>query len=825
MSPTSPTAHARPRRFLAVVFATALVIALAACTDAPTPTPTQYPAQPDFAPVLAPADVVATADVTSATLSARYTDEASPIDSEQILNAAQGGYGPMTNLRWFVDRLPQLSQMGIRQIRLDHLLNDSFYKIVTRQPDGTISYDFTRLDQVILGIVGQGMQPLMALSYTPSALGDDVNGVPSLPEWADAVAALVGHYRDLGYTGWDWEVWNEPDHLGWTAEQYLQLYATTAPAVKAADPTARVGGAAGAHILSPGGISWSFIQYAAAHRDVPVDFFSVHDYGTDDWGVADSARSMLDSVGLTIPVLITEWARNPTMTLGPGFGSDSNSSPTGPAYAAHRLSLAAQSSAERVFYFAPVEGFTYDMPYNGDLGLITVDGHRKSIGNVFDMYARLDDLRLPVAIEAENSDELALGGLVTRDSTSTAMTVMMWNSTSTDADVAVTLSDLPYADGNVRLVQRTISSTQGNGFADSSTVVMPSYPSPNENAPVTSDVVIEGASEVERHVTVPASGVVTVRLTATDDDAGTGSPSAEPSAINVAAAASGSSASASSSNEDAAAGWALAGAIDGRRYSVDLPASTVRGWRSQLRPNPQATESITVDLGTPTAIDSVSLWPYTTRSAASSAYPVEGAIRGSVDGSTWFPLAELRSAADGRVSGEQSYSFDPVLVRYLSVEATTLGAVIGADGRYAFALAELEAYRTGVPNSGFESADIAGWTATGDATVAEDVIHRGDRSARLEDGAAISTEIRGLRPSTTYTVGAYVHAGTDGGTTRLTVEPPVSAAHERSSSFQGWRHVWVTLTTGDAETSAVITVSSAGGGGWVDDVTVSQLAE
>jgi hypothetical protein len=801
----------------------ALTLLMTACTAPPPP---QYAAQPDFATVLSPEVFVPTTTSTPVTFRASYTDTGPAYDPGKIMNASQGGYAPMTNPRWFVDRLPQISEMGIRQVRIDHVLNDTFYRVVGTAPDGSIAYDFTRLDAVVQGIIDQGMQPLLALSYTPSAFGE-THKVPDLTEWPAAVTAVVSHYVSLGYTGWDWEVWNEPDHDGWTAKQYNALYAASAPAVKAADPTARVGGATAAYFTSEGDISPRFIQFAADHPEIPVDFFSVHSYSSDSWDVVDAAEAALADAGLDIPVLITEWALNPTMNSGPGFGSDSNSSPTGAAYVARRLALATESSAERMFYFAPVEGLTYSLPYNGDLGLITVDGHRKSAGNVFEMYSHLDDTTIPVSASGPGTETRTIGGFATKDTETHATTVLLWNTTESDAAAKLSLADLPYKNKNVRVTQRMISGTQGNGYFDSSTVVMPSYPSPNENAPVTADEVIEPTSEYSDEITVPAAGVVELRLEETDLDAGAQSASVEPSAINLAAAASGGVATGSSSLEEPAKGWSVAAVNDGRRYSVDVSESVVRGWTSDKHPTADATESLTVDLGAVRPIDSVSLWPYTTRGQESVGYPLAAEISGSEDGTEWEPLATVvGDPSDPRVSGEQSFTFAPTEVRFVKVTATTLGALTTDGKSYAFALAELEAYRAGVPNSGFEAGDLSGWTSKGDVAVEASAPHRGMHAAQLDGGASVSTEIRGLRPETTYTVGAYVRASSADAPVILTAKRPVSGSTAAATSTASWQHCWVTFTTGAQETSVKITVANAkgGDGASLDDVTVSQVA-
>jgi len=74
-------------------------------------------------------------------------------------------------------------------------------------------------------------------------------------EWRQIVQAYAQHFKDLGCTGWCWEVWNEPDNHGvfkGSDQQYCDLYAAIATGIKAADPTAKVGGAADASVLAAG---------------------------------------------------------------------------------------------------------------------------------------------------------------------------------------------------------------------------------------------------------------------------------------------------------------------------------------------------------------------------------------------------------------------------------------------------------------------------------------------------------------------------------------------------------------------------------------------
>ena len=501
-----------------------------------------YPAQPDFAPSQVVASGTPTETTIHGSLTADLSAAGTPLDLGRLLNTAQGGYAPMLNVNWLADQAGQLSSMGIREIRFDHVLNDPFYNVVGRDAAGALTYDFSRLDKLILPLLANDIQPFISLSYMPSALGKTALGPPnSMADWSAVVKAFVAHYVELGHTGWGFEVWNEPDSELWTGtvEQYGDLYAASIAAVKSVDDTATVGGSAAAYIDSAKAMSAGFIDYLRRHPDVPIDYFTVHSYTANDWAVAETARAWLAAAGRPdVPVRITEWNNSSQMQAGPGAGSDSNNSPNGSSYIARRLFLAVDSSAEQIFYFSPVEGFDFNKVYNGDLGLVTMDGHRKSIGNVFEMYSQLDPTIIPAALSGPEAESRNVYGLVTKDEDARSASVLLWNNTTADAKMTLALDHLPFGKKNFQVVEKVIGSNQGNGFSDASTFVSPVYPSANENAPIVSKVVHEPATNYTDVVSIPANGVVSLTFDQTGVAPGEVAVSPEPSDINIAAAAS-----------------------------------------------------------------------------------------------------------------------------------------------------------------------------------------------------------------------------------------------------------------------------------------------
>jgi xylan 1,4-beta-xylosidase len=172
-------------------------------------------------------------------------------------------------------------------------------------------YDFSIADQVYDAVVQAGHRPLVELAFTPRALvPEDAEkrfafepsptqwspyeaGLWAMPprdygKWGGLVRALVEHcvarYGAEHVRGWLWELWNEPDIYYWrgTAEQFHALYDVTAAAVKAALPTAAVGGPATTGDLGPGRRGQEFLRGFLAHcarQGTPLDFVSFHTKG------------------------------------------------------------------------------------------------------------------------------------------------------------------------------------------------------------------------------------------------------------------------------------------------------------------------------------------------------------------------------------------------------------------------------------------------------------------------------------------------------------------------------------------------------------------
>ncbi|WP_165788998.1 GH39 family glycosyl hydrolase [Cryobacterium zongtaii] len=795
-----------------------------------------YPPQPAFAPSPIPsgADDVPTAEATTMTMLADYSSKGTPLDTGVLLNGSQGAYPPTRNLHWLTSQAAQISAMGINEIRIDDVFNDASYDVINVGGNGEIQYDFSKLDSVLLPLIDNGITPFIVLSYMPLAFAPSHHELPSTTIlWTDAVSELVSHYVLLGHAGWSYEVWNEPDTEKWSGSiaDYNEFYAASADAVNTADPKAKVGGSATSGIHSAGNWSGSFIDYLGANPEVPADFFSFHNYRVPNWDDVSEVQGWLDQAGRgSVPIYVTEWNNISFMDHGPGQGSDTNSSVDGSSFIAAQMYRALGSGVAKVFYFSPVEGLNYRSPYNGDLGLITVDGHRKSAGNVFEMYSRLDSVLIDSDISGEGSATQDVYGLLTKNAKEATAEAILWNNTASDVVSSVSLQGLPYADSKFRVTEKVVSAAKGNAFSDGYNFISPAYPSANENAPVVSDEIIAGAATFERQIRVPANGVVSLSLSASDEAVGQLVISAPPAAINLASTQSGAVATASSSIEAVNEDWGVAGVTDGRRHAFEPRQPAVRGWSSELRSEPIGAESITIDLGATKPVDSMVLWPRDSQAYNGAGFPIDFTVRGSQDNITWEPLYSATNYNDGKVvEGPQTISLPPGEFRYLKVEATALAvAETTPQTQYAFQLTELEAYRTGVSNGGFESSALDGWTFKGVASAESSTVRSGKYSLALSGkGAAASMFVKGLLPDTTYTFGGHVRSESKVGAVTVAVSGTGTDDVSQDVRSTNWRPAWVTFTTGHDATSATISVTKRGAQGlaWADDFLLTQKAE
>ncbi len=186
-------------------------------------------------------------------------------------------------------------------------------------PDNPRSYRFGPTDDYLRAITNVGSRIVYRLGESiEHAKRKRYVHPPADPQkWARICLGIIRHYNE----GWAdghrfgidyWEIWNEPENQPamWTgtAQQYYELYAVTANAIRSRWPKLKVGGPSLGHQgvarqgrLEPSDFLRGFIGHVR-QSGAPLDFFSWHGYTDDPDFFARQAiaiRAFLDREGFS----------------------------------------------------------------------------------------------------------------------------------------------------------------------------------------------------------------------------------------------------------------------------------------------------------------------------------------------------------------------------------------------------------------------------------------------------------------------------------------------------------------------------------------------
>lgn len=188
------------------------------------------------------------------------------------------------------------------------------------------SYDFACTDEYILVTQEAGTETFYRLGQRIEHTIKKYNIHPprDFAKWARICEHIIRHYNEGWANGFCmnlsyWEIWNEPDLAqddapyaakttwGGTQAQFFDFYETAAKHLKACFPHLHIGGPAIAGRLD---YAEDFLRMAK-ERQVPIDFFSFHFYGTDPKVFAAKirdVRAMLDRYGFAgVESILNEW--------------------------------------------------------------------------------------------------------------------------------------------------------------------------------------------------------------------------------------------------------------------------------------------------------------------------------------------------------------------------------------------------------------------------------------------------------------------------------------------------------------------------------------
>lgn len=212
-------------------------------------------------------------------------------------------------------------EMADGTILPDNLRNPlAMFPDLHADPAMPASYNFGPTDRFVKSIYDIGAHALFRLG----ASAGESSGVPDsfitdgdYNHYAEIARHVVLHYNK----GWNngfrygikyWEVLNEPDGR-FTPTKYYKLYGELARAVKAADPTALIGGPALMFAYNGPTYREDLLEYLRKNN-LPLDFWSFHDYCIDSADpyyfvrLSKDMRKLLDTHGFVKTQLsLDEW--------------------------------------------------------------------------------------------------------------------------------------------------------------------------------------------------------------------------------------------------------------------------------------------------------------------------------------------------------------------------------------------------------------------------------------------------------------------------------------------------------------------------------------
>ncbi len=352
--------------------------------------------------------------------------------------------------------------------RICHLYN----KVkVGRDDSGSLTFDWTSLDQEIDRVIALGAEPLMCISYTPAILSSMPPDTPRGPVVGDP-----GMYPPVDYEAWEevvyrtvmrynverklniryWEVWNEPNNVflkvwhlwEWTAYlpissyfkdvkrfiAYARIYEAASRGAVRADPSIRIGGPA---VLCDGDVEdftgsvglWvQLLAWWCDWNDLRLDFIPLHMYAgppdsqsPDDYAdLVNRARGWATRADGSEPeILIDEW------NAWSMEGGHDNAKVYHAIWTMESLHAMMRAGVRRSVLYT---GAFY-------LDIFERDGRPRPAYNLLKMVARL----APQSLATEATDDVR----VVASRADEKVTVLLWRFGTAHRKVDVNLTGLP----------------------------------------------------------------------------------------------------------------------------------------------------------------------------------------------------------------------------------------------------------------------------------------------------------------------------------------------------------------------------------------------
>lgn len=311
---------------------------------------------------------------------------------------------------------------GFKYIRFHGIFHDDM-GVYSETENGIAQYNWQYIDKLYDFILEIGMKPFVELSFIPKDLSKSNKTVfwwkgnidlpKSYIKYYNFIKAFTQHltdrYSNEEVSKWYFEVWNEPNHPDFfvgSQDDYFELYANAANAIKKVSKNYKVGGPA-----SAGGDWVTEILEFSDNNNIPLDFISTHAYnvngfldefGTNQLQMLKDPNGVINQVKNASHKIKKSKVENVEFHISEWSSSYSPRDPVHDTYQNASFVLntlknvedEANSMSYWVFTDIFEEAGIPKTPFHGGFGLINLQGIKKPTYYVFEFLNKLGNIEL-----------------------------------------------------------------------------------------------------------------------------------------------------------------------------------------------------------------------------------------------------------------------------------------------------------------------------------------------------------------------------------------------------------------------------------------------
>ncbi|ARU17782.1 GH39 family glycosyl hydrolase [Croceicoccus marinus] len=278
--------------------------------------------------------------------------------------------------------------------RLDTIDNPtSLFPDWSADPSDPASYNFAATDTWVGQTRSIGANILFTIA---SEIPANKQPARDLAKYEQVVENIVRHYVCGWGDGFEnavshWEFGDQPDfgklHFSGTPDQFYEMYAAAARAVKRVDPALKVGGPCVAFPLNEGPFREGFLDYVK-QQSVPLDFLSWMWYGDnsrdpmDFRTIAAEVRAIVDKYGFTdTELLLSYWSMTGIPTAK--FEDFDNA-----AFLAAAAIYMQDSEVDKAIFFRADTGADFHYNFTDPAGIFEDDGSQNARTGAFQLVGQ-----------------------------------------------------------------------------------------------------------------------------------------------------------------------------------------------------------------------------------------------------------------------------------------------------------------------------------------------------------------------------------------------------------------------------------------------------